>query len=531
VGRNQLYSQLQHVLQLAAYSEHHGISIGETRERHAEARAASKKRSGGITRRQFLQSAAVVSAGLSLPLPSSLLSLRNQATAPRVVIVGAGTAGLTAAYRLQGGGIASRVIEASDRVGGRMYTLRDAFPGGQLVELGGELIDSDHESLMGLVDELGLTLTDLQVADGDLETETFFFNGQKIPIEQVMEEFRPVAAAINSDLELITGDGDVTYSAPNNGQELDVSIAEWFDRHQITGLIRDILDVAYTGEYGLEIDDQSAFNLLWLIGTDESEFKIYGDSDERYHIAEGNDAVPTGLAERLETPVELETWLEAIRQNSSGSYVLTVNQNGTVSDIEADIAVLAIPFTILRQVYIDIELPPVKRKAIDELGYGTNAKLMVGFDERVWQVHNSNGSTFSDLPYQATWDTSRGQEGTQGVLTNFLGGLRGIEVGTGSDAEQAEQFVAQIEQVFPGAAAAYNGTAVRQHWPTIPYVLGSYSCYKPGQTVGIRGAELEAVGNLYFAGEHTSLDYQGYMNGASESGERVAAEILEALGN
>ena len=171
-------------------------------------------------------------------------------------------------------------------------------------------------------------------------------------------------------------------------------------------------------EYGLEIDEQTAFNLFWLLASgDEEGGGLFGEGAQRYHIAEGNDSIPQRLAERLETPVMFGARLEAIRETGSGAYRLTVSDNGSIRDIEADMAVLAIPFTTLRQVELGIELPEVKRRAIDELGYGTNSKLMVGFDRRVWRAAGSNGSSFTDLPYQRTWDTSRGQAGESGLLT------------------------------------------------------------------------------------------------------------------
>jgi monoamine oxidase len=201
-----------------------------------------------------------------------------------------------------------------------------------------------------------------------------------------------------------------------------------------------------------------------------------------------------------------------------------------VRGIPADKVVLALPFTLLRQVDLsEIELPPVKRLAIETLGYGTNAKLMIGFSRRVWHETKGNGSTLTDLPYHVSWDTSRGQRGIHGVLTNFAGGKRGLEMEEGTPEERAAQVVASLDTIFPGIAAAHTKQAVRFHWPSSPLTRGSYACYKPGQYTTIAGAERETVSGLHFAGEHTSLDFQGFMNGASESGERVAREILRML--
>ncbi len=157
---------------------------------------------------------------------------------------------------------------------------------------------------------------------------------------------------------------------------------------------------------------------------------------------------------------------------------------------------------------------------------------MMGFRERVWRTrHGSAGTVLSDLPFQVTWETSREQAGEHGILTNFTGGDHGARLGEGTPAEQARRAVAELERIFPGIAEAHMAEeAVRFHWPTHAWTRGSYACYLPGQWTGICGAEGEAVRGLHFAGEHTSLDAQGFMEGGCESGERVAHEILAATG-
>jgi len=512
---------MKHALQLAAHLEGQGLSTPEGLEWIAEAR---------WSRRRFLQTVAGATAGAALGtlFPRCTASdLTLSPTHPRIVIVGAGCAGLTCAYRLQQAGLQARVLEAGTRVGGRMFSLRRVFPEGQLAELGGEFIDTNHTSLLGLAQELSLTLVDLVAADDDLETDFFSFDQRRVPFEEMVEAFRPVAERILADLATLDDDAMITYKHPNNAEALDqLSLAEWLDTRGATGVMRAVLDVAYVGEYGLDTEEQSALNLLLLIGTEPGTFELFGESDERYRIAEGADSVPTRLAERLRRPVEFDTQLQAIRQSADGTYVLTVTQASTLRDILADEVVLALPFTMLRQVDMQVELPAVKRLAIDTLGYGTNAKVIAGFATRVWQAAGSNGSTLSDLPYQSSQEASSGQEGAHGLLTNFVGGERGVAVGRGTSEAQAADFVTQLEPLFPGAVAAYTGQAVRAHWPTAPLVLGSYASYRPGQYTTIAGAERESVGGLHFAGEHTSLRFPGFMNGASESGERVAANIL-----
>jgi monoamine oxidase len=520
MGRTYLFSRLERALQLAAYCEATGLATAEGLERVAEAR---------WSRRRFLVTMAVATAGTALGTITPPRLARGAAS-PRIVIVGAGCAGLTCAYRLQQAGIEARVLEAGKRVGGRMLSLREGFPGGRITELGGEFLDSDHTSLLRLVQELDLSLTDVREADGDLESEVFYFAQRRVPFTEVVESFRPVAARMRADLATLTGDGSVTYRHPNNGAALDkLSIAEWLETRGVTGVIRALLEVAYVAEYGLDADAQSALNLLLLIEPEPEHFKLYGKSDERFRITAGNDSVPTRLAARLQRPIEFEARLEAIRQRHGGTYVLTVNQAGTVRDIEADRIVLTLPFTMLRHVDLRVELPPQKRLAIDTLGYGTGAKVLAGFSQRVWRAAGSNGSTYADLAYQCAWEPSRDYPGAHGVLTNLSGGSRGLAVGKGTPEAQAADFVHQIDAVFPGTAVAYTGRAVRFHWPSAPFVQGSYACYRPGQYTTIAGVEREAVGGLHFAGEHTSLDFQGFMNGACESGERAAQEVLASV--
>jgi monoamine oxidase len=521
MARSSLFAHLQRALKFAAYCEKEGISTDEAYER---VQVFQLNRRSFLSRAAAVAGTGMVSAGAAFSRP--VLA----ASASRVVIVGAGCAGLTCAYRLQQAGVMAQVIEASDRIGGRVLTLRDAFPEGQSTELGGEFIDSGHTSLRQLARELGLKLIDLQVASKGLTQEAYYFEGRLIPQREIVDAFRPVAAQIKKDLATLTGDGDVTYLAPNNGEALDrLSLRDWIATRVGNVTLRALLDVAYVGEYGLETDQQSSLNLLFLIGQTPGKFDVFGDSDQRYRIVEGNDSVPRRLAERLHRPVQLGTRLEALRQNSRGTYILTVNQNGRSQDIEADQVVLTLPFSLLRKVDLKLPLPEVKLRAIKTLGYGTNAKIIAGFNRRVWQQQGSQGSAFSDLPFQESWETSLGQPGNGGLLTEFLGGNRGLAANQGTAQEQARAFAAQFDQLYPGTAAAYSGKAVRFHWPSAPFALGSYACYLPGQYTTIRAAEGEAVDNLFFAGEHTSLDFQGYINGASETGERAASEVLAKI--
>jgi monoamine oxidase len=507
-------------------------TVAEPRDGFDEARFARRASLGRRpwSRRHFLKTSALGVSAAVLACRPPLLPRPESRDLGEVAVVGGGIAGLTCAYRLMQAGVPVRVYEGQRRVGGRMWSLRDHFPEGQVCELGGELINTDPLALRGLCAELGLELDDFEEDDPALAEAIWYFDGRRVSEAEIVEQFRPIALQIEAAWEELEGE-TISYRETGGAESIDrMSIAEWLDQAGASGWFRDLLDVAYTTEYGLEIDQQSAWNLLITIDPDPEPFHVLGDSDERFHIRGGNDQVPALLAEALGDRVVLDSRLEALMEAPAGGYRLSLRTGEASSEVLAERVVLALPFTMLREVDLEVPLPDVKRRAIAELGYGTNAKLMVGFSERLWRtVGGSNGSVLSDLPFQVSWESTRLQPGRGGIVVCYTGGRRGLEIGQGTAAEQAELFARAFDQVFPGGADLRT-TQARFHWPSFPWVRGSYSCYLPGQWTSIAGAEGERVGNLHFAGEHTSEDFQGFMEGACESGERAAVEILVDLG-
>ena len=480
-----------------------------------------------LSRREVLQGAALLgTVGLAGAVAQTLSTVK---TKDRVVIVGAGTAGLVAAHRLKQRGINATVYEASARVGGRMYSGYNQFGTGEVLEWGGELIDSGHLRIQALSKELGLTLTDLAEFEREnkLEPERWFWKGQRYTEAQMLEVFTPVIAALR---QAVGGLGeDYSYSSFTPAAKIldELSISEWLERIDAPQPIRAMLELSYTTEFGLEPGEQSALNLITLIGFEtedgKNDFTIYGSSDEQYHLKEGSGAIPTRLARGVNAQIQTGMPLVALERRGN-TYVLNFAGG---REVLADHVILALPFSTLRNVDLKLSLPKVKLRAIRELGYGTNTKLFFGFKEPVWRSkYRSSGSTFTDERYQSSWDTTRGQNVKGGVMVNFTGGKHGLEVGKGTPADQAAGFLTGFDRVYPGAKAAYSGVAQRFYWPGKAWIQGSYQCYKPGQYTAFSGAEGERVERLYFCGEHTSIEAPGYMEGAVETGERVAREVL-----
>lgn len=440
-----------------------------------------------------------------------------------IAIIGAGIAGLHAAYRLQQAGVASTIFEASPRSGGRMFTDRTTYPG-QVAELGGEFIDSGHITLHTLARELGITLDDRRRAAPASLRELWWLAGRDVPEALLAEQLSRVAPLIRRLVSRIEDDEDSALF-----QSLDnTSLQAWLDQHvpvSESPELHTALSVAYRGEFGREPVEQSCLNLLYLVGTELGHFDVFGESDERYHARGGSQSFCDALVAKLKTPVELNARL--IRASGAGPFVLEFD-GPKPKRVMADRVVFTLPFSVLTRVDLSgLELPDEKREMIAELGYGQNSKSMASFSRRVWHEHASSGSINSDLPFQQCWDTSLGQAGTTGILTNFLGGTA-AKLGTPPKA-QLDGFIDQVDAIVPGTRAALiAGSETQMNWCNFTHSLGSYSCYLVGQW-RFWGSEGQRVGNLQFAGEHTSLDFQGFMEGAAESGARVAGEILDDL--
>ena len=529
MARTPLFGLLTRALRSATLANRYKVTIDEL----TELQRAQQKRPLG--RRKFLKTTAAFGAGMMLTVGSQAWRsslLAQEINAPKIAIVGAGIAGLNAAYQLKKAGYRATIYEASNRVGGRMYTVHDAVGDNTWVNLGAEYINSDHDDMIALAEEFDFPLLDRFTPEELALQDLYYFDGRTISDTELAAALLPVAERIAADADRLDADWDTA------SVELDaLSIADYCDRLGLSGWLRGLIETVMVAEMGLEVDEITALNLIWLTPTadEDGSIKATGESDERYLVQNGTQAITDALAQAVQDQIETGMTLTAIRHRGD-RFRLTFNYR----DVDADIVILALPFSVLRRLPLQLDLPTSLRQFIDEVGYANNVKVATGYKSSVWREQGLSGAGYSDRPYQTFFETTQLQETETGSLTFYLGGDIGFDSKRYSVRENARIYTQMLDDLMPGLAAAWNGKATRLHWPTHSYALGSYACWKPGQYTGFmqdyiyfEGEEAQefAVGNLIFAGEHTSDAYQGYMNGAAQSGRLAAKAVLSRLGS
>jgi monoamine oxidase len=537
MARTPLLSRFQALVADFKEAERTGRPVAQVRE----------LRRSGLTRRDFLK---VTGATVGAVAFAGTIPAFAQAK-PRIAIVGGGIAGLTAALTLNKHGLASTVYEASTRVGGRMHSDTTTWLNGQTSEHCGELIDTGHTMIQALAQHFGLTLVNLHNAELPNSTDTYFFDGTYYAASQANTDFQQVVTALSNDN---TNAGfPTTYNMSTEaGRDLDhMSVYQWIETRVPGGhrsKLGQLLDVAYNIEYGNVTTEQSALNIVYLLPGPTNDFSIFGFSDETFHIQGGNERLPRAIAAFLPAgTVNLKHRMNAIVCNSNNTFTLTFDAPEGTVDIVADHVIMAIPFSVLRTIlttdaaYRGAGFNSLKQTAITQLGYGKNAKLQLQFDTRYWRQSGhpwgvTTGTSFSDTGYQNSWDVTRGQAGATGILVDYTGGGVPLASFTGNPNDPAvvgqfaRTFLDQIEDVFPGVSRHWNGRATLDVPLTNPNLLGSYSYWKVGQYTKFSGYEGVRQGNCHFAGEHCSTNFQGFMEGGAEEGDRAAKEILTDYG-
>ena len=499
-----------------------------------------------VTRRDFLAGLGALSAVAALPGLAHAAQRK-----PQIAIVGGGIAGLSCALALADRGIRATVYEASRRIGGRIQSNTAYWNDGQVSEWGGELIDSGHETIQGLAQRFGLTLDNLLDAQPTASEDTYYFFGHYYPKAQADLDFAVLLDAVLADLE--AAGYPTTFDAYTSaGQLLDqMSIYEWIESRVPGGhssALGQLLDVAYAIEYGADTTEQSALNLIYLLGyqPEPTGLAVFGESDEAFHIRGGNEQLPRAIAQYLgEERIELGRRLVRIKQTRRGGYQLRFKTlGGDTENLHADYVVLALPFSVLREVDLtDAGFDALKLQAIKQLGRGRSAKTQLQFNARLWNESGawpgvSTGSTYSDTGYQSSWEVTRTQQGDSGIMNFFAGGSVSAQMScsrafaTAANPQalaDAQTTLQSAEQVYPGLTALWNGKLTQSLPHLSPLMRASYAYYRVGQYTAFGGYEGVRQGGVLFCGDHTSQDFQGFMEGAASEGQRAGEELATLL--
>jgi monoamine oxidase len=507
------------------------------------------------SRREFLKRSGAIGGALMIGAPGALARSARATTVPRIAIVGGGIAGLTAALTLSDAGLPCTLYEAHPtRLGGRMHSDSPLVSGGddyfqgQVAEWCGELIDTSHKTILQLSQRFGLNAVDLLAAEPNSSTETYFFQNGYYSFAQASDDFQPVHHTIQSQKQ--AAGSTTTYNNFNAaGQQLDnTSLFDWIEQFVPGGhgsRFGALLDVAYNEEFGAETNLQSSLNLIYLLAfqPEPGNFRIFGISDERYHIAGGNQQLPEAIASHVSSggrvSIRPGSRMNTVALNRDGTASLVFD--GSSTPVVYDQVILCMSFSVLRTLdFSKAGFSPLKQTAINQLGSGRNAKLQLQFDNRLWNTNGpwglSNGDVYADLGFQNAWDVTRAQAGTQGIMNNYTGGnvagalAQSTPYSNASNNPKvkpiAKAFLGKLETVFPGITAHWNGRAILSTPFLDPNLLCSYAYWKTGQYTTFAGEVDRALRDPLEAGEHCSVNFQGFMEGGAQEGIRAAKEIV-----
>ncbi|MEP6887940.1 MAG: NAD(P)/FAD-dependent oxidoreductase [Nitrospirales bacterium] len=431
-----------------------------------------------------------------------------------VIVAGAGLAGLAAAVDLANAGAQVTVVEARDRVGGRVWTLRDGWRNGQHAEAGADLIDEGQEEMQRLVARLGLEL--VPILEGGFG---FVMRGEDGPpcmsggpgsvgwrtlrerLEPRIRGYRLVDRRWDS---LVAQDMART------------SVAEWLDEVKADAKMRALA----RGLRGFFLADPADLSLLVLV--DQLAADVPGGG-RMYRIKGGNDRLASGLAHMLGELMHIRTEVRAVSQTRDNVRLRLRTGNGTESDMSADYLVCAVPATVLRDIVCDPPLPPEQEQAVLRLNYGPATRTMLQFERRFWRHSGKRRAYGTDLPIGAVWDGNEEQSGNEGILSLLAGGSASVETQQIIAHEGVEGLVRQLEWLGVNQLPVLSSRVIS--WENDPWARGGYAYFDPAYDPAWRPWLSKPHGRIVFAGEHTSVQWQGYMNGAVESGLRAAKEV------
>jgi monoamine oxidase len=430
-----------------------------------------------------------------------------------VLVAGAGLAGLTAAADLVSWGANVRIVDARDRVGGRVQTARDGFVEGQHGEAGADFIDEGQHAIRDMAERFGLPLVRILTKGFGYARPTT--NGT---VRIVSPTMRTAWARMASVLEPLTARynyAEKRWDTPIATELARSSVSQWLER---TGDDPELRTMA-TGLRGFFLADPEQLSLLALVDQFASDPPGAG---KMFRIKGGNDRLPAAMAAQLGDRLHLETELVAVAQRGPGVRAALKTKRQT-AQLQVDYAVLALPATLLRRIPITPALPAQQHEAIVRLPYGHATRTLLQYERRFWRALNRPRAFGTPLPIGAVWEANEEQRGRPGILSLLAGGSASDATAAIVDQHGVDGLTRSLAWLGAGDMKVQAWRQFR--WETDPWARGGYAVFDTSFDPGLRAWLARPNGRLFFAGEHTSLAWQGYMNGAIESGHRAAAEI------
>ena len=429
----------------------------------------------------------------------------------RVVVAGGGLAGLAAARELEEAGASVTVIEARDRVGGRVHTLRDGFAARQHAEAGADLIEAEQSHVLELAKAMGLETVRI------LRTGWGFYGKDgagRRRIHSAPQTFEKVEKHLEQEIEdyKLTEERWESAVARAIGR---TSVAEWLktinaDEHFASGV---------RGLRGFFLADPEDLSLLVLV--DQFASGNTPGAGKMFRIRGGNDRLPRAIASSLDGKLRLNTVLRKVLQRKGG-LIVTVEENGSKRQLPADYLVAAMPASTLKDVRFEPGLPDEQSRAISQLRYGPATRMLLQFSKPYWRRRGRRRAYGTDLPTGAVWDGTEDQKGPPAVLSLLAGGRASNELQEIVSVEGDRGVIERLSWL--GKPARFLTSRVVT-WEQDSWAHGGYAIFDPQFDPALRSWLARPAGRIVFAGEHTSNAWQGYMNGAIESGKRAAAEI------
>ncbi|MFT3787449.1 MAG: FAD-dependent oxidoreductase [Tepidisphaeraceae bacterium] len=431
---------------------------------------------------------------------------------PRVTVIGAGFSGLTCAYELASAGAEVTVLESRGRVGGRVVTLRDVLPS-RTVEGGGEWIGTNHPHWMAYMEKFGLKLREASDATGRIR----YFLGGKLLDEKESAEVEEGLAEIEKRLTEQAKDvnADEPWLSPNAAERDMLTIAGFIDRSEVSPLGKKMAHLLFSADNAVPSKLQSYLaNLAMIKG---GNLEAYWTDSEVGRCTGGNQLLAQKFLEGIGPErVRLNTSVKRI----DGATVTLADG----SKIEADEVVLTAPPSTWSKITIDDPRPG--QWAVQ---MGRSVKYARAVKSRFWKEAALDQETHSENLVSESWDATDNQEGVEAVLANFVSAESADRLLAIDPASRDAAMSKELDLLFPGFSANATGKPVFMNWVQDPNTRASYSFAAPGAITTVNKSMHESPNHLHFAGEHTCPKFVGYMEGALDSGARVAKHIAKKL--